>query len=110
MVGDPWSLASGKLRVRVRLTPKSSRDEISGLEETAEGPAVKARVRAVPEDGKANAALVRLFAEWLGVPKSTVELAAGSKSRCKTLLVAGPGDALAARLGARLAVLTGGGR
>lgn len=104
MKAKPWSMAPGQLRVRVRLTPKSSRDEISGIDQTAEGPALKARVRAVPEDGKANAALIVLFSGWLGVPKSTVTLAAGGKSRCKTLVISGSeallGERIAARIGA----------
>lgn len=75
--------------VRVRLTPKSSADRIDGIEETADGPALKARVRAVPEDGKANTAVARLVAEWLGLPKSAVAVTGGLKSRVKTLTVSG---------------------
>ena len=100
---EPWVAAANGLRVRVRLTPKSSRDEISGVEATAEGPALKARVRAVPEDGKANAAVSELLAKWMGVPKSSVTLAAGAKSRVKTLHVAGPTADLATRIAALLA-------
>lgn len=100
---QPWTAIADGLRVRVRLTPKSSRDEISGLEATAEGLALKARVRAVPEDGKANAAVSELLAKWLGVPKSSVTLAAGAKSRIKTLHVAGSSADLATRITARLA-------
>jgi uncharacterized protein (TIGR00251 family) len=99
---QPWTPVSDGLRVRLRLTPKSSRDDISGIEATAEGPALKARVRAVPEDGKANAAASELLARWLGVAKSTVTLAAGAKSRIKTLHVAGSPDDLALRLTAKL--------
>lgn len=98
-----WSVAADGLRVRIRLTPKSSRDEISGLEETSEGPALKARVRAVPEDGKANGAIVETLAKWLGVPKSRVSLTAGAKSRIKTLHVAGPIADLEQRIAERLA-------
>ena len=99
----PWTVAHGAVRIRVRLTPKSSRDEIGDVDQTSEGPALRARVRAVPEDGKANAALIRLMADWLDVPKSTIELAAGAKSRCKTLVVSGSEAMLAERLAARLA-------
>lgn len=99
----PWTVAHGAVRIRVRLTPKSSRDEISGVEETSEGPALKARVRAVPEDGKANAALIRLVSDWLDVPKSTIALAAGAKSRCKMLIVSGAEAMLAERLATRIA-------
>ncbi|MDX2157406.1 MAG: DUF167 family protein [Hyphomicrobiaceae bacterium] len=98
----PWRAGGPGLLVRVRLTPKASRDAVEGIEATADGPALKARVRAVPEDGAANAALERLLAEWLGVPRSTVELVAGGKSRVKTLCVAGDAEKLAARVAARL--------
>ena len=89
--------------VRFRLTPKSSKDNIDGLETTAEGLAFKARVRASPEDGAANAALERLVAEWLGVPKSAVILTGGAKSRVKTLAIGGDAETLEVRLKAKLA-------
>ena len=46
-------------------------------------------MRALPENGAANAALERLIADWLSVPKSTVAVAAGTKSRIKTVTVSG---------------------
>lgn len=83
----PWTQPAGTSTalVRFRLTPKSSRDRIGKLIETADGPAIAAHVRAVPENGAANRALIALAAKWLGVPKSTIELTAGAKSRIKTL-------------------------
>ena len=51
--------------------------------------AIQARVRALPEDGAANKALEELVARWLGVPKSSVALVAGGKSRVKSLRIAG---------------------
>ena len=47
------------------------------------------KVRALPEDGAANAAVCKVVAQWLGVSKSTVSLATGAKSRNKTLLIEG---------------------
>lgn len=89
----PWSTApDGSILIRIRLTPKSSQDRIDGRVETSAGPAVQARVRAVPEDGAANLALTRLVADWLDLPRSSVELTAGGKSRIKTLTVT-PADA-----------------
>lgn len=95
------------IAIRVRLTPRSQRDSIDGLEETAEGTALKARVRAVPESGAANAALERLVAGWLGVPKSSVEVIAGGKSRLKTVAVSGNTAALQQQLNAKLAGMSG---
>jgi len=102
---SPWQLAGDGVRLRVRLTPKSSFDAIEGIEATADGPALKARVRAVPEDGAANAALERLIANWLGVPKRDVTLAHGGKSRIKTLTIAGEPGVLQHRLEERLAAI-----
>lgn len=94
----PWRAGAGCVIVRIRLTPKSSKDAIDGLETTPEGPALKARVRAVPEDGKANAAVARLVAEWLGLPKSSAEVSAGAKSRVKSVTVRGDDTAQLQRL------------
>ena len=101
----PWRRGAGCVIVRVRITPKSAKDIIDGVEETAEGPAIKARVRAVPADGAANAALMRLLADWLGMPKSSVGLAHGGKSRVKSVEITGNVEEIEARLAARLAGL-----
>jgi uncharacterized protein YggU (UPF0235/DUF167 family) len=61
----------------VRLTPKSNGDEVVGVEDHGGECVLKARVRAVPEAGRANEALETLIAKWLGVPKSTVTVAHG---------------------------------
>ena len=101
----PWRPTREGIELRIRLTPKSSRDRVEGLEATADGLAVKARVRAVPEDGKANAAAARLIAEWLRLPGRSVSLAGGGKSRVKTLAIAGDPDTLSATVDAALATL-----
>lgn len=101
----PWRSGAGCVIVRVRLTPKSSKDTIDGIETTAEGPALKVRVRAVPADGEANAALLRLLADWLGVGKSALRLAQGGKSRVKSVEITGQAEEIETRLAARLASL-----
>jgi uncharacterized protein len=84
--------------ISVRLTPKSSAGRIAGVERYGEKPVLKAHVTALPEDGKANAALIALIAGWLGVPKSRVAVASGQKSRLKSVSVAGNAAALFERL------------
>jgi len=91
---SPWRVTSDGLVLRVRLTPKSSNEAIGGIEATAEGPAIKARVRALPAEGEANAALERLIARWLDVPKSNVSLVGGAKSRVKSIAIRGVPDHL----------------
>ena len=86
------------MRFRVRLTPKGGRDAIDGWWTDGTGRALKARVAAPPEDGKANAALIGLLAQALDVRKSDVRIASGTASRVKTVEVAGDDARLAARL------------
>ena len=89
----------------MRVTPKSAREGIDGVVETAQGPALAVRVRAVAEKGEANRAVEMVVAAWLGVPKSSVAVAAGGKSRLKTVLVAGESAKLAALIKTRTAQL-----
>ena len=91
--------------LKVRLTPKSSRDEIMGLEDFAGETVLKARVRAVPERGRANASLVKLIADWLKLPPSSVMVMQGEKSRVKHIAIEGDASALARLIAARLTVL-----
>ena len=75
----------------VRLTPKAALDRLEGVETAADGRShLKARVRAVPENGAANKAL--------GVPTSVVSVIAGGTARLKTLRVAGDPAELARRV------------
>jgi uncharacterized protein (TIGR00251 family) len=91
----------------VRLTPKSGRDEIVGIEDFGGETVLKARVRAAPEAGRANEALERLIAHWLKVPPSSVKVAQGGKSRSKQVLIEGDAGVLARLIEARLAELGG---
>jgi uncharacterized protein len=93
------------LVVRVRVTPRSSKDAVEAIEATADGPALRVRVRAVPADGEANSAVQVLLAEWLGLPKSRVMLVAGAKSRVKSFAVTGEPAGLEAILVRKSAAL-----
>ena len=81
--------ASASARLAVHVTPKAGSDRIDGLVRGEAGTELAVRVRAVPEDGKANKAVCVVVAKWLGVPKSAVEVVAGHTSRHKRLEIAG---------------------
>ncbi len=100
----PWTRSRDGLILRVRVTPKSAKDMVEGLEASAQGPALKVRVRAVPDKGAANAAAIETVADWLGVAKSSVTLTTGSTARVKSLAIAGDGATLAAQCARRLGV------
>lgn len=95
----PWIATPSGLSVTIRLTPKGGRDALEGIETLSDGrPVLKARVRAAPTEGEANAALLSLLAKTLDVPRRTVTLAAGDTARIKRIAIAGNGAVLAARL------------
>jgi len=86
----PFKPVADGVRVAVRLTPKASRNAVTGIAETAPGESsLKVTVTAVPEAGRANEALVKLLAKEWGVPKSHITLIAGATDRNKILHVAG---------------------
>lgn len=95
----PWRAHDGGLLVDVRLTPRAGHDRIDGLKLLADGrPVLVARVRAVPEKGAANEALVRLIAKALRLGRTDVSVTSGHTSRTKTLHIAGDPGYLAADL------------
>lgn len=92
----PLRIHENGIDLFVRLTPKSSLDRLEGVETSADGRShLKARVRAVPENGAANHALKRLVAKTLGVPASSVSVVAGGTARLKTLRITGDPEVLA---------------
>ncbi len=80
-----WHPERTRVKLRIRLTPNASRDRLGTLVATAQGCAIAAHVRAVPENGRANRALETLIAKWLRLPKSSVTLTNGATSRIKTV-------------------------
>lgn len=90
-----WRIDKECVLVDVRLTPNASRDQVEGLDTLADDRVVlKARVRAVPEKGAANAALIKLLSKTCGLPKSSVSLERGSTARIKTLRLDGDPNAV----------------
>jgi uncharacterized protein (TIGR00251 family) len=99
MAAVPWSLTSDGAVLVVRLTPKGGRDAIDGIDVLADGrPVLAVRVRALPAEGQANEALLRLIAKAVGVPSRDVTLVAGATTRLKRLAISGQGPMVIATL------------
>ncbi len=80
----------GGVRVLVRAQPRASRSAVVGtLDDGRGGLALKVAVAAPPVDGAANAAIVELLADVLGVPKRAVTVARGESGRNKQVEVRG---------------------
>lgn len=88
----------------VRVQPRSSKEEVSGLSEGV----LKIRLTAPPVEGKANEALIRFLAKALGLAKGQLELVAGDHGRNKLVRIHGLApDVAYARLGVGPAPLPG---
>lgn len=80
--------------IAVHAQPGAGRTHVVGRH----GDALKVRVAAPPEQGRANEALVKLLAEVFGVADSAVELRSGAASRAKRFRIAGVDTTTAADL------------
>ncbi len=68
----------------VRVTPRASRNEIVGVLNDG---TIKVHLAAEPTDSEANVVLIGFLAQVLGVPKSRVEIVAGTSGRDKLVSV-----------------------
>lgn len=82
---DLSDLAVPGREITLRVTPKASRASL-----TRDGDTLKATVTVVPENGKANAAVLALLAKAMKVAPSHLELKRGDTSREKTFVYVGP--------------------
>ena len=86
MSGEPFEIREdGSAVIRLHVQPAAGRTAIAGRF----GDALKVKVAAPPEGGRANDACAALLAEILGVKPQAVELLSGASSRSKRFAVSG---------------------
>ena len=73
----------GELLLKVRAAPGARRDAVLGVH----GDALRVAVRAAPEKGKANDAIVDVIAGWLGLRRSDLAVHGGGASRDKWIRI-----------------------
>jgi uncharacterized protein (TIGR00251 family) len=83
--------------IEVKVMPRSSRNRIDGIR----GDRLLVRLTAPPVEGAANDALREVLGRALGIPATLIQIAAGSHSRQKRVVI--PGVA-AADVAGRLAL------
>lgn len=82
----PWR-GAGEALVPVKVTPRARREGVEAIRAPDGTPMLAVRVRAAPEDGRANGAVCALLAEAFGVPKSAVSVLRGGAARQKLVRV-----------------------
>ncbi len=75
-------------RLNVKVVPVSSRDKIVGWL----GDALKIKVTAPPEKGRANKAVVDLLSLKLGISTDDIEVVSGDSSPSKVIAITGMDD------------------
>ena len=107
VVSDLFEVSGDDVVVHLHVQPGAGRTAVAGRH----GHALKVKVGAPPEGGRANDAVIALVAEVLGVPTASVVLVSGATSRAKRVRVAGvaPAD-VEKRLELALTGNAGGGR
>jgi uncharacterized protein (TIGR00251 family) len=71
--------------IDVRVIPRSGTSGIAGVRDNA----VHVRLNAPPVEGAANAELIEILADALGVPKRAVAIVSGDRSRHKRVRIDG---------------------
>ena len=83
----PDAKVQSHTRLRVRVQPRASKTEITGLDETG---VVRIRLKAPPVDGAANKELLKFLGKHvLGLPPSSLRITSGQSSRDKSIEVPG---------------------
>jgi uncharacterized protein len=73
------------LEIRLHVQPRAKRCELSGIHNGA----LKLKVTAPPVDDAANRSILKFFSDLLDIPKSSLRIISGLKSRDKTLQAKG---------------------
>jgi uncharacterized protein len=107
VVSDLYDVSGDDIVLRVHVQPGAGRTAVAGRH----GDALKVRVGAPPQGGRANEAVIALIAEVLGAPAAAVSLVSGASSRTKRIRVSGLAQAdVERRLELALAGNVGSGR
>jgi uncharacterized protein (TIGR00251 family) len=69
----------------LHVQPHASRSEFAGRH----GERIKLRLAAPAQEGKANAALIEFLADYFGVPRASVTIISGMRSRRKRVAIEG---------------------
>lgn len=74
--------------LRIKVVPKSSKNEIAEIFTDEEGEqTIKIKIKAVPEKGKANAALIKFLSKETGISKSDITILNGHTSALKLIKI-----------------------
>lgn len=80
------SLVSGG-ELTVKVTPNAAENSIGMPRANGPSDILLVRVTAVPENGKANTAVLKLLSKALGLPKTSLAIVRGDNARTKVIAI-----------------------
>lgn len=81
---------SDGIKVNIKVIPNSSRCEIIGIDDNS----IKIKLDVPPIEGKANEKCIKFLSKLLDVPKSSITIISGEKSKNKLVNIKGDPDRL----------------
>lgn len=69
------------MRIYIKVFPRAGKNEVEKISDAE----LKIRVTAAPEQGRANEAVIKILAEYFGVPKSSINIVGGKSARTKII-------------------------
>jgi uncharacterized protein YggU (UPF0235/DUF167 family) len=69
----------------VRVTPRAGRTAFAGIRDGV----LQVKLAAAPVEGAANDSRIELLSDTLGIPKRSIRIATGVRSRTKTVEISG---------------------
>ena len=91
----PFHPCANGLLIDLNVTPKASSNKIGDVVQDSQGHAIlKVYVTAVPDNGKANAAVIKLLAKVWKIPKTSLAIVRGQTHRRKTIEITGDSSVL----------------
>lgn len=78
-----YSFKNGMFFINVRVTTRSSKNDIREVKNDE----LLISVTAVPENNKANIAIIDLISKKIGLPKSKIQIISGEKNRNKKISI-----------------------
>ena len=84
----PYRQTVKGLEVALRVTPKASVNRVQGIMEQSDGSKrLKIQVTSVPENGKANEAVIKVLSKAWKIPKTGMIITSGALDRNKTICI-----------------------
>ena len=86
------------IKLNIKVIPNASKCEVVGFIDNV----LKIRLDVPPVDGKANEKCIKFLSKLLDVPKTSISIVSGEKSRTKVIFIKGNPEELNAKISEKI--------